>query len=90
MSDVKLTDDTMNIHAKPGDRVVFAFPNNGYPADGRRAAEHLTLGRAYTVERCNIHDFSTSVWLREVPGVSFNSVMFADAGRAALAQGDER
>lgn len=68
---------TMDIRSEPGTKVVFAYPNNGYPADGESAAEHLTEGAEYTVKICAIHDWKTRVELEEVPGVQFNSVMFA-------------
>ncbi|MDO8558373.1 MAG: hypothetical protein Q7S09_04280 [bacterium] len=69
----------MNIYAKPGSRVVFSHPNNGYPGDQKNAQRHLQVGHTYTVERTEVHSFSTRVFLQEVPGTFFNSVLFEDA-----------
>ncbi len=68
----------MNIHAGNGDKVVFKYPNNGYPFDQETARKHLKLNAVYTVDRTSIHSCHTDVFLKEVEGVAFNSVLFAD------------
>jgi len=68
----------MNIYSKYGDKVIFDQPNNGYNCDQERAKEHLVVGNIYTIDHTNVHPFSTSVSLIEVPGVLFNSVLFSD------------
>lgn len=75
----------MNIYAPPGTRVVFAHPTYGYTPHQETAAEHLVAGDVYTVESTDVGDFHTDVFLRERPGVAFNSVMFEEADAA---QGD--
>jgi hypothetical protein len=70
---------SMNINALPGDRVRFAHPDNGYIPDQEKAARHLKVGNVYTVSRTSVHAFYTNVYLNEVFGVAFNSVMFEDA-----------
>lgn len=57
-------------------RVVFSRPNNGYTHDRAMAAEHLTVGAVYTVERADEEAWHTSYRLAEVPDVVFNSVLF--------------
>ena len=66
----------MNIHAKKGTKVVFSNPSAGYDPDQETARKYLTVGETYTVERTEIHDWCTYVFLEEVPGVAFNSVIF--------------
>src|SRR6185312_10610801 len=68
----------MDIYAQPGTKVIFDNPKNGYAYDQADCRKHLTVGQIYTVERTDVHSAYTDVWLQEVPGVSFNSVMFSD------------
>ena len=60
----------------PGDRVKFAHSDAGYPLDQQTADKHLVVGQTYTVDSVEVGNWHTDVWLREVPGVAFNSVMF--------------
>jgi hypothetical protein len=75
----KVRAGSMNIYAKPGQRVVFAYPSNGYEHEQHTCAEHLEVDKTYTIQRTEVGDSSTGVWLQEVPNVRFNSVMFVDA-----------
>lgn len=75
--------ESMNIFAAPGTRVRFSFPDNGYEPDMQLAGKHLTVGAEYTVAGTEVGSWSTAVSLAEVPGLRFNSVMFAEAGNAA-------
>ena len=68
----------MEINAPKETKVIFAHPNSGYSGDQERARKHLKVGATYTVERTEIHSWSTSVYLKEVPGVGFNSVHFKE------------
>lgn len=69
----------MDIYSPPGTKVVFAHPDWGYPYHQEVAAKHLKLGEKYTVDKTDPGDWSTRVYLREVPGVAFNSVLFEPA-----------
>lgn len=69
---------SMSIYSPRGTEVIFAHPTAGYEHDMRRAANHLTPGAKYTVERAIVEDWTTRVFLQEVPGVAFNSVHFDD------------
>lgn len=68
----------MNIHAKSGDKVVFKYPDKGTPNDQERANQYLRVGQIYTVESTKTGDWRTNVSLREIPSVTFNSVLFED------------
>jgi len=68
----------MDIYAKPGTEIIFNHPSNGYDHDQEEAKNHLILGSVYTVERTVVHSWHTDVYLKEVPGISFNSVLFDD------------
>ena len=65
------------IPANEGKRVVFAYPNAGYTHDQETAERHLTLGETYTIESTYVGGWQTDFYLKEVPGVAFNSVHFA-------------
>jgi hypothetical protein len=68
----------MNIRAKKGTKVVFAYPDAGYPFDQEFAKKHLVAGETYTVEKTVIRSCETDVFLKEFPDMSFNSVLFTD------------
>lgn len=59
----------------PGRRVRFAYPGNGYPGDGAKAREILTLGAAYRIEWSDVGQSKTTLGLLGVEG-TFNSVLF--------------
>ena len=68
---------TLNINtAKVGDKVIFAYPNNGYPMEQERALQHLVVGKEYTIKFVDINDWSSVVCLDEIPRPLFNSVLF--------------
>lgn len=66
----------MDIHAKNGTKVVFANPGSGYEPEQELAKKHLKVGATYTVARTEVGSFHTKVFLEEIPGIAFNSVMF--------------
>lgn len=72
-----IDDGRMNIYAKSGDKVIFSFPGSGYEYHQETAKEHLVLNETYTVDYTEVHSWFTEVYLKEVPGVAFNSVLFA-------------
>ena len=67
----------MNIYATPGSRVRF-LDENGNDCDKVKALKFLKRGKVYTVASTDVESWHTDVYLREIPGESFNSVMFAD------------
>jgi len=74
----------MNIYALEGFNVTVAQdPGNGSvrggdESDKELVGKYLEVGREYTVERTEVHGWHTEVFLREVPGVAFNSTNFED------------
>lgn len=82
---------SMRLDTQPGDKVVFAYPENGYPGEAAAASLALVPGRAYTIDRIQVGQSYTSVWLVEKPGAAFNSVHFANAKkdvRQSVAEGE--
>jgi hypothetical protein len=69
---------SMDIYSRRGTKVVFCFPQNGYDFDKDIANKCLFVGHIYTVDWIDVHSCSSSVHLVEVPGVSFNTVLFGD------------
>jgi len=68
----------MNIYAKEGDKVICSTFDAGYDADKIKAEAHLVLNQVYTINCTVVHDWSTDVYLQEIPDVKFNSVFFED------------
>lgn len=70
--------NSIDIHtSKAGDKVFFGFPTSGYDFDQRLAAQNLVLGKEYTISRLDIHAWNTDIYLKEIKGISFNSVLFS-------------
>lgn len=72
------TKETMNVHAKNGDKVKFTNPKAGYDSDIEKTKKYLKLGEVYTIEKTEVDSWFTHVWLKEIPEVYFNSVHFID------------
>ena len=66
----------MNLNTKPGDEIIYAYPDNGTTWD-KQACEDLEVGAIYALAKIEVGDWKSWVWLEGVPGV-FNSVMFAN------------
>lgn len=47
---------------------------NGYESDKEWVKKHLKIGEIYHVEGTEVHDWNTIVYLKEFPGIPFNSV----------------
>lgn len=65
---------------KPGCKIVYAYPENGYDVDRERGQEYLILNKEYTVSKFEIDKFYTRIWLKELEELDmplpFNSVLF--------------
>jgi hypothetical protein len=59
----------------------FAHPDNGYKADQELAAEHLTVGKVYTLTGIEVGRSSSTIFLDipNGPRFGFNTVMFDPA-----------
>ncbi len=68
--------DVAVLNCSPGDKLRFAYPNNGYESDQVSAKKHLELDKVYTLSRIRVDKWFTVVMLEEVPDVRFNSVLF--------------
>jgi hypothetical protein len=75
--------------AKPGDKVIFNFPKNGYPHDQKQALQHLTLGKEYTIRYITVYDWSSVVSFEEVPNQVFNTVHFANSEQEDITDNPE-
>lgn len=71
----------MNIYAEEGSEVFVTQEtiNNGYESDSQKAKKYLEIGRVYTVDYTEVGDWHTDVYLKQFPGINFNSVNFLDA-----------
>lgn len=49
----------------------------------RHNADKLTPGEIYTVTDVDIHSWHTEIYLAEIPGVAFNSVLFEEIEQGA-------
>jgi hypothetical protein len=69
----------MNIHSKPGTKVKYAFPDNGWKMDKSMLEElGIKVGDILTVKYTNVYNYGTAVYFVEFPGKAFNSVNFAN------------
>lgn len=55
------------------------YPANGYPSDQEKVYTRLPEGSIWTVESIDIDNWSSDVYLVELPGIRFNSVSLAHA-----------
>lgn len=69
----------MNIYALNGHKVKCKTFNAGYDHDKETAKKYLKLWSDYEVERTEVGNWYTDVYLKQFPGVRFNSVFFEDA-----------
>lgn len=68
----------MNIYAKKGHKVSCKKLTGDYSHDEQTANKYLQLGKEYTIERTEVHNWYTDVYLIEIPDIRFNSVFFED------------
>jgi hypothetical protein len=68
----------MNIYALKGHKVKCETLSACYNCHEEVAQKHLEVGKEYTVEKTQVDNWSTDVWLQEIPNVKFNSAFFED------------
>lgn len=73
---------TIDLDTKKGSEVVFSYPENGRECDVLHAAKHLVVDRTYTVEAISIGNSTSSIELKELKGVEFNTVQFSNKQEA--------
>ena len=69
---------SMDIYAKEGTRIRCSTLDGGYDHHKKVAERHLELNEVYTVDHTDVDNWHTDVYLKEFPGVAFNSVFFED------------
>lgn len=74
----------MEIYALRGHKVKCVTLTAGYKHDQEIAKRNLLLNEIYTVDHTDVHNYSTDVYLEEIPGVAFNSVFFDDVNPQSL------
>ncbi len=69
---------SMDIYAKRGSNVLVTkeTAHNGYNDDSEQVEAHLQIGKLYTIHKIIVESSSTTVYLREFPELSWNSVNF--------------
>lgn len=70
--------ETMDIYSPKGTKVVFTG-KNGYDHERENACTLLKIGDTYTVERTEVGQSHTTVFLQEQSAIGFNSVHFTPA-----------
>jgi hypothetical protein len=68
----------MKLDAVKGDRVQFVHTTAGLKCHSDLAHEYLQVDGVYTVERVEVRDFDSRVYLQEITDVGFNVVLFDD------------
>lgn len=78
----------MNIYAREGFQVVCV---DNPTASGRKTAmKHLKIGQVYTIQSTSVHSWSTEVFLKEFPDISFGVANFADFSPPQSAEDDAK
>jgi hypothetical protein len=70
------TEEEMNIYSRPGTQIKFTC-HGGYDGEKEHAKRLMKVGDIVTVRRTDVGNSSTSVYLEEFPGMSFNSCLFS-------------
>ena len=68
----------MNIYAKKRGKIIVTEETikNGSDTDRRRAEKYLTVGKIYTVDCIVVMAWSSKVFIKELPKLPFNTVLF--------------
>ena len=70
---------SMGIYTSRGARVEFSDAEAGYPHDQETLKKNkLKLGGVYTVDEVIVYGFSSTLYLKEFPGIPFNTVNFSN------------
>jgi len=69
---------SMKLDVKKGDRVQFAHTAAGLKCHRDLAHKYLRPMAKYTVDRIDVGDWNSKVYLQEVTNIGFNTVLFDD------------
>lgn len=72
----------MNLDTKCGEKIVYKNTTSGWERDRNLAAQYLTKESMYTVDRVEVGDWKSHVYLLEIPGVP-RSTRFSSRTRNA-------
>lgn len=71
---------SMDIYTNPGKKVFAVFERgvlqHGHSHEKIEASRYLQPEKRYTIEKIDVWDWSSDVYLKEFPGIRFNSVHF--------------
>ena len=73
----------MEIFTPKDKKVELKTFNAGYPSQAQLVKKHLEIGKQYTVEKTIVHDWSSEVYLKEFPDISFNTVFFKNVDKVS-------
>lgn len=70
----------MNIYGKEGSKIIITenTMNNGSELDKIQLKRHLEVGKVYTVKHIRVYSWYSTVMLKEVPFLEFNTINFED------------
>jgi len=72
-----INDSLEVLNTQQGERVVF-LGDNGTDMDQLRSHKYLLPDVYYTVSKLDVGSWRTTVYLKEIPGKGFNSVLFGN------------
>lgn len=67
---------TMCVWTPLGTKIRCVSPESGLDKDVEHSNMYLIIGEAYTVQKIDVYDSISYVWLEEIPGTCFNTVQF--------------
>lgn len=76
--------EPMSLATRQGQKVLFNRPYAGWDG-GDHPRKYLQFDETYTVDRVVVGDSMSDVYLKEVPGISFNTVHFENVQEEAVA-----
>ena len=69
-------DKTDILHAEKGCKCKVVTLDAGWNSEKEIARKFLDINKEYTVEAIELGSYSSEVYLKEIPDISFNSVFF--------------
>lgn len=69
---------TVPMDAEIGRKVTVTDQSIDFGYDNEIARKHLKVGDIYTIEGMDVQAWSSTLWVREIPGIEFNTVNFVD------------
>jgi hypothetical protein len=73
--------NSMSVWTPPGHKIKCEYLKSGMKEDKDHANQYLILGEIYTVKKVEVSNSISEVWLKEIPGTSFNTVHFSNVDK---------